>query len=360
MKSTIQHPSAFLSKSVAAEIMSESDEAERHRNLTGTQRNIIHQQKWFNLYVPKVYGGLELSLPEVLRIEECLGWADGSTAWVVTLCSGAAWFVGFLDPALAEEVFAEENVCFAGSGAVTGVANKTNSCYEIEGYWKYATGSLLASVFTVNCQVRENGSPLYHPDGSPVITSFLLKKDEVIVHNTWSCMGMIATGSHAIEVKNVVVSLNRSFRIHPSHTTLPQHIFKFPFQQLAETTLAVNLSGIGYRFLDLCEELFSTKENKALHTKLCNSRKNQDDLRKEFYFEVDTAWEELASKNHVSEAVLNHVSNLSHQLVHRSRALVNEFYGYCGLEAADTRNEINRVWRNFHTASQHSLFGKNF
>ncbi len=340
--------------------MKESSEAERHRNLTDTQRKIIHQQNWFNLYVPKVYGGLELSLPEILRIEECLGWADGSTAWVVTLCSGAAWFVGFIDPALAKEVFAHPNVCFAGSGAVTGTANKTKRGYAIEGHWKYATGSLLASVFTVNCQVRENGNLLYNSDGSPVVTSFLLKREEVVVHDTWTCMGMIATGSHAIEVKNVVVPLNRSFQIHPSHTTLSQHIFKFPFLQLAETTLAVNLSGIGYRFLELCGELFSTKKSKALHTKLCSSRKNQDDIRAEFYFGVETAWDELISKNHVSEAVLINVSNLSHQLVHRTRVLINEFYGYCGLEAADMRNEINRVWRNFHTASQHSLFGKNF
>ena len=129
-----------------------------------------------------------LSLPEILRIEEGLSWTDGSTAWVVTLCSGAAWFIGFhTDPG--KSIFKNDRVCFAGSGAVTGIANKISGGYKIQGSWKYATGSLFATVFTVNCQLKENGVILHHQDGKPVVQSFLLKKDEVIVHKTWSSMG---------------------------------------------------------------------------------------------------------------------------------------------------------------------------
>ena len=75
------------------------------------------------MYVPKAYGGLGLSLPEILRIEEGLSWADGSTAWVVTLCSGAAWFIGFLNIDLGKNISENDQGCFAGSGAVTGVAD---------------------------------------------------------------------------------------------------------------------------------------------------------------------------------------------------------------------------------------------
>jgi hypothetical protein len=42
-------------------------------------------------------------------------------------------------------------------------------------------------------------------------------------------------------------------------------------------------------------------------------------------------------------------------LVAVSRQAVDELYPYCGLYAAHEGSEINRVWRDFHTASQHSL-----
>ncbi|MFA9217817.1 MAG: hypothetical protein ACEQSK_12030, partial [Sphingomonadaceae bacterium] len=37
------------------------------------------------------------------------------------------------------------------------------------------------------------------------------------------------------------------------------------------------------------------------------------------------------------------------------RAAVDELYPYCGLHAAREDSAFNRVWRDFHTASQHAL-----
>ena len=40
--------------------------------------------------MPKENGGLGMSMPEGLRMEETLAWTDGSTGWTVTLCAGAS------------------------------------------------------------------------------------------------------------------------------------------------------------------------------------------------------------------------------------------------------------------------------
>src|SRR5688500_11496235 len=251
MKTRVPPPSEILQPGIVEKIRAEAADAEASRCLTAIQHNIIVEQQWFNMYVPKSYGGLGLQLPEILKLEEAIAWADGSTGWVVTLCSGAAWFVGFLSPSMIKEVFNDSQVCFAGSGSVTGTAEKTGEGYEVNGYWKYATGSLLATVFTMNCHVVENGLKLYKADGSPVIKSFLLKRLEVKIHNTWHAMGMIATGSHSFEVSNVFVSSDRAFIIGPDHATSDNIIFQYPFLQLAETTLAVNISGMAWRFVEL-------------------------------------------------------------------------------------------------------------
>src|SRR5688572_3780742 len=126
MLSKIAHPSAFLNPELTDVLCYEAGKAETKKELTSDQLAIIFRENWLNMMVPKTLGGLELSLPEVLKIEEGLAWADGSTAWVVTLCSGAAWFAGFLDPILSEKIFENEKACFAGSGAASGIATKTS------------------------------------------------------------------------------------------------------------------------------------------------------------------------------------------------------------------------------------------
>src|SRR6187551_655103 len=122
-----QHPSFYLDKESIEQIRECAGEAENAKRLHDRQLEILYRNKWLKMYVPKKYGGLDLSLPEILKIEECLSWVDGSTAWVVTLCSGAGWFVGFLNPQVADIIFKDDQVCIAGSGALTGVAEITET-----------------------------------------------------------------------------------------------------------------------------------------------------------------------------------------------------------------------------------------
>ncbi|MBI3481890.1 MAG: acyl-CoA dehydrogenase, partial [Bacteroidetes bacterium] len=169
-----EHPSHWLNNHIVEDIRRTAAEAEVMRQLHPDQLNIIYQQRWLKMFVPKKFGGLELSIPEILRIEESLAWTDGSTAWVVTLCAGAAWFIGFLDQSLAQEVFSNDSVFFAGSGAITGSAEIIPEGYLLNGNWKYASGSLHATIFTANGVIHKNGKPLLLPNGSPVVRAFLM------------------------------------------------------------------------------------------------------------------------------------------------------------------------------------------
>src|SRR5690606_5857792 len=66
---------------------------------------LVYDHKWFKLFVPKIYGGLALSLLDGLLVEEALSRINGSLGWTVTLCSGANLFIGFLDQTLADRLF---------------------------------------------------------------------------------------------------------------------------------------------------------------------------------------------------------------------------------------------------------------
>lgn len=360
---TISHPSVWLDKKSIDQIRKSALAAEKAKALHPQQLEVIYQNKWMKMYIPKQYGGLDLSLPEILKIEEALSWADGSTAWVVTLCSGAGWFVGFVDPAVAKEFFCGENICIAGSGAATGTAEISETGYTLNGTWKYASGALHATAFTMNCLVQKNGKTIYHADGTPKISSFILKREEVVLHATWNSMGMVATGSHSFEARQVQVSHNRCFTIDPAHAVLNNIIYQYPFLQLAETTLTVNISGLALRFMDLADEIFT--EAAVVHNAIGNARQEvieaRDGLnvcRQDFYVAVEKSWAALLADNKIPDALLAKVSESSHQLVQQAREWVNRLYPYCGLKAAATESEINRVWRNIHTAGQHALFSR--
>lgn len=324
----------------------------------------IYREKWFKLFVPKRLDGLGLNLTEALRIEEELAELDGSLAWTVTLCAGAGWFVGFLEKELSKEIFADPKVCLAGSGFVGGKANLVAEGYVISGSWTYASGALHATHFTANCEILENGNPILDKKGNPVVKAFILKKEEVKILDGWNYMGMIATGSHAFRTENLSVPVNRSFEILPEKVTLIEPVYRYPFLQFAEATLAVNILGISRHLIRLIEESFwkrhEYRKYDKRHLKYFEKvfeRQNRklEKLRKEFYGQVQESWNELDGNGKISKSTLKQVSRISRKLTQNCREINGLLYPFAGLEAAKTHTELNRVWRDFNTVSQHAL-----
>jgi len=324
----------------------------------------IYREKWFQLFVPKTLGGLGLSLPEALRLEEKLAKVDGSLGWTITLCAGAGWFVGFMEKSLSKEVFSDAKVCLAGSGFVGGKANKIGEFYQISGSWTYASGALHASHFTANCGIYQNGSQIIDKSGKPIVKAFILEKEEVEILDGWNYMGMIATGSHAFKVKNLRVPENRCFEILPEKVTLPDPIYRYPFLQFAEATLAVNILGITGHFQELVEgafekrqgrKSFSSRELSYFETSFKKESERIFDLKKEFYKMVSSSWDELEKNSQISLATLKKVSRISRRLTQACRLSNAKLYPFAGLEGAKTHTELNRVWREFNTVSQHAL-----
>lgn len=360
MTRQIHHPSDIISSDKVSLIRQQSAAAEKAGKLTPPLLELVYKEQWFKILAPKSYGGPELNLPDLVQLEEALSWADGSLGWVVTLCSGAGWFGGFINPTAATEIFNSEHLCIAGSGAATGTAEIVHDGYLINGTWKYASGVHHATHITVNCIITKNSEPQLTPSGQPVILPFILDRKDVNLIPGWKYIGMIATGSDAYSIDNIVVPANRCFKIEPGSAAIQSLLYKYPFLQLAEATLAANLSGMAVHFVDLCGPLFKEKalkftEHIEVKTKVMFDAfdKNQmllNNARVRFYKALSASWTEP-----LNDHLLQEVSTTSRNLANISRKAVDELYPYCGLLAAATDTELNQVWRDIHTASQHSL-----
>jgi len=364
MKDPVLHPSAFIDERDVEIIRRNAAAAEQMGMLHPEQLQLIYRHNWLKLLVPEAYTGRQVSLSELVRLQEAISWTDGSTGWVVTLCSGAGWFGGFIDPEIAHQVFSNPGVCLAGSGAADGVADITDTGYVINGTWKYASGAHHATNITANCMIKKDGEPVLDEADQPLILPFIFDKNDVSILPAWKYIGMVATGSDAFEVKDLAVKLDRQFKIDPAAAIVSASLYQYPFLQLAEATLAVNLSGIAIHFMDLCEDIFQdkikqprlTSGQKTFLFDELNRLKNEINLiRKDFFEAVDQSWAAIQNSNIVSDELLNQVSITSRKLAQLARENVDRLYPLCGLIAASPDTEINRVWRDLHTASQHAL-----
>lgn len=352
-----------LSHAAAQTISEHATASEEAGRLHPEIIDLISQEKWFKLYLPKKLGGIDIKLPSILRLLEAIAMIDGSTGWTVTLCSGASWFASFLEHHPRNQIFNRPDTCITGSGAVGGTATVVPEGYLISGSWKYSSGALHATHFTANCYIRNSdGSAARDAHDREIVKSFIFDRNQVKMTPTWEYMGMVATGSHGFEVNNLFIPANRSFEINGELRT-QTNAGNYPFLQLAETTLAVNFSGMALHFLETAEaavlnsdnlKRFSEQHSEIIQETFAREKQVLSEARDKFFQIADRSWSDLQRQT-LEEPVLEKVSHASKRLAHISRRVTDNLYPYCGLDAARKTTLLNRIWRDIHTASQHSL-----
>jgi alkylation response protein AidB-like acyl-CoA dehydrogenase len=70
---------------VAEDILRMAAQAEADRCLPQPLMDRLMEAGLFSIYTPRQFGGLELPLPEALRVVEEVSRLDGSTGWTVAL-----------------------------------------------------------------------------------------------------------------------------------------------------------------------------------------------------------------------------------------------------------------------------------
>ncbi|EJY55324.1 Acyl-CoA dehydrogenase type 2 domain-containing protein [Alicyclobacillus hesperidum URH17-3-68] len=163
--------------------------------------------------VPRKYGGLEIGLSEMLMHQEQLARGDGSTALAI------GWHVGMIlnlrsTGAFPDELFAQVCETVVRDGALinscasepaTGSPSRggkpettavpVDGGYRISGRKTFSTLSPALTWIVVTATVA----------GEDVVGQFLVRGEDVEIVETWNVLGMRATGSHDIVLRDVFV-----------------------------------------------------------------------------------------------------------------------------------------------------------
>jgi len=354
----MQDPSQLLAEDDTYIIRSYSAVAEAQGTLTPAQLRLIYDRKWFKLMVPVYAGGLELSLPQIMEILEAAAWADGSFGWVLNLGAGANMFAAYLPPDIAKKLFINAEICIAGSGALSGKAEKVDGGYLVNGSWRYATGAPHAQFFSISCILTAKG------DSTNKTRSFIVPMHQVTITDLWNSHGLKATASHDFKIEDVLIPDDFSFSLTEPSIFADSALYKIPFLPLAEALLAVTMSGMSCHFIDLLKLLLKEKiqadpnrkkDYPAMSTAIHAGEAILNKVREDLYKTVSEAWLRYEGEETVAEEELDRIISNAKRCAFVARTEVDKLYPWAGMDAIIPETELNRVWRDIHTASQHIL-----
>ncbi len=208
----------------------------------------------FRLLVPKVYGGLEVELPDYVDAVQHLGQADASTAWCVN--QGCVWaaLAAVLPEATSREIWADPRAAVANGTPVKAGAVEVEGGHELSGHWVFSSGCRHATWMAGMARV-DGGDSSGSLQGLWV---FLFPKEQAEIIDGWEVAGMRGTGSHEFRVERLFIPAERSvsMALGPHE---PGPIYRIPRNLKFAVGFASVALGVARAALDFAEELASGK-----------------------------------------------------------------------------------------------------
>jgi alkylation response protein AidB-like acyl-CoA dehydrogenase len=184
---------------VAEDILRMAAQAEADRCLPQPLMDRLMEAGLFSIYTPRRFGGLELPLPEALRVVEEVSRLDGSTGWTVALGIANDILTCALPEESAAQVLRNGSALIPGAPGFMVRAEPVEGGYCLSGQWSFGSGAPNASWISVAAPVFDGDTQRMGVAGPEMIVAFLPPGDVEIV-DTWHVTGLRGTGSHDLRV----------------------------------------------------------------------------------------------------------------------------------------------------------------
>ncbi len=313
----------------------------KEKSLSVEYLTLANERNWFRLFVPKRFGGAELTLTEGLREMFEAGSINGSLGWCVNPGSGASYFCGFMSDQAAEEILNIPEAVIAGSGKI-GTCTTQGNHHLISGSWDKCTGSQHATAFTVNAQ-NEAGD----------IHSYVLTPEQVELVDQWELFGLKESSSFQITAKSALVPEYLRFIIGEINPTTSYAIHQIAFDDFARFCMIASYLGIANCLLNQVRSdsfLYPDRVEKEVG----HLDKLIQDLLLEFITLADDIWEAVNDKESAPQfsEKLCALVKTSSKMVFQS---ANELFFAGGLRMADEKAPVHQTYKDFLMAGQHFL-----
>lgn len=328
-------------------------------------QDIIQKLKQLGVYrafVPKRFGGDEISPRQFCELIERLSMADGSVGWVASFGMSPA-YLGSLPEATLKELYKDSpDIVFAGGIFPPQSAELVDDCFMVNGRWKFSSGCKGADIVGVGIAPKKDNET----QGLPRMA--VLPAHKAKIEMTWDTVGLKGTGSHDLVVENVSVPEAWTFvRGEPSKLTEP--FFKYPSLSLATQVLTVVGIGVAAAALDEFKKLAPGKASITGGAEIANRPVTQYEFsqaqaeflaaRNWFYQTMDVVWNEILAGR---KPAAQQISDMRLSCTHAARVsarVARKMQMLAGMTAIYTNNPFSRFVNDTNVVTQHAFMGDN-
>jgi alkylation response protein AidB-like acyl-CoA dehydrogenase len=353
MTSPVDSTILARARAAAEEIAPLAPRIEAERRLPAAAVDALVRAGVFKLLVPRVFGGAQTDPATVLAVIEQIARADGSAGWCTMIGATSGLMSVYLDEEIAREVYGPDDAITCGVFAPMGKAIPTGDGYRVAGRWPFASGC-------EHSQWRMGGTIVAGevlPSGAPDIRSVLFRADETRVIDTWDTAGLRGTGSHDIEVVDVVVPRARTFSLL---TGQPKHAgYTLPFFGILASGVAAVGLGIARAALDTFVAMAKSKTPPGSKRTLAHRELVQVDVaRAEAKLRAARAFLFEAMAEAMAEPTLASRARLRLAAAHaaeESAAVTAIAYQAGGGSAIYAKSPLQRQFRDAHVVTHHVM-----
>jgi alkylation response protein AidB-like acyl-CoA dehydrogenase len=351
---------------VAEEIRARAGQAEAERRLPDDLMTLLINARLFSIYTPKQFGGLDLPLPEALRVVEEVSRHDGSTGWTVALGIANVLFTSVLPEASAARVLDGGSALIAGAPAFGVRAVPVHGGYRLTGRWGFNSGAPNATWIAAPAPIFDGDAPRLAADGQPEMVFFFVRPSDVQIIDVWHVTGLRATGTQDLYVEDLFVpeEMTGGFSMpggpRPLRDCVPANI---PFFSLLGIVQSPPVClGVARRAIEEFRRLALTKEGAfgprlidqaQAHVAMARAEALVRSAQTYWYDNVEAVWDTAlrGATPSVEERTAVRLASLT--VVENCLAAADLVYRLAGTSAVFQSSPLERCWRDVHTAAQH-------
>jgi indole-3-acetate monooxygenase len=165
----------------------------------------------FRLNMPRLWGGPELTSMQQVEVIEEVSRGDASAGWCTMIGCDSGIYSGYLDDAVAREMYPRLDMVQAGWVYPVGQAERVRGGYKVSGNWMFGSGCTHSDWLAGGCIVVEDGSPALGADGLPQWRIMIAKPSEYEILDTWYTTGLCGSGSNDYRCSRLFVPEEHSF-----------------------------------------------------------------------------------------------------------------------------------------------------
>lgn len=336
----------------------------------------LQKAQLFQVLKPKKYGGFEMDPQVFYNICATLGEGCMSTAWVYGVVGVHNWQIALFDPRAAADIWEKDTSVLIGSTYMPkGQVEPVEGGFKFSGRWGFASGvDHVDWIFLGGLIFGEEGQP-------PEYRTFLVPREDFEIVDTWHVMGLKATGSKDVVVKDAFVPEYRTHKgedgftcDNPGKEAFPADLYKLPFGQIfvrAVSTAAIGaLQGALDTFVDFGKVRVGgmgskTSEQPPAQEAVAATSLAIDEMKLVMERNFDVLMEKIRAGQALDDIEQRvHYRDHAAQVVERCARHAYQLFSACGGRGIFEDFDVNRHMLDIFAARAHfannpDMFGRN-